>query len=167
MVIASSARPLPWARPGDQKALMDPIGLANRLVVAPTGPQQFLHIHQHLDVFVNGNPVVVPANIGINFDPFFISYVHTHHTDGVIHVEAYVGETFYLGQFFREWDVRLTPTCLGAYCDASGVLLFVNGKLQQGDPAAWMLADHQELAVVFGTPPPIVPSSYDFSQVLG
>ncbi len=46
-----------------------------------------LHIHQHLDVFVNGKPVTVPGGIGID-DNRFISPIHTHDPTGVIHVES-------------------------------------------------------------------------------
>src|SRR2546423_6058960 len=72
----------------------------------------FLHIHAHLDVFVNGKKIVVPAGIGINtHDPAVrrfkaqdgtpvygginppcakpcISPLHTHGDDGILHTEA-------------------------------------------------------------------------------
>ena len=70
------------------------------------------HVHAHLDVFVNGKAVTVPAAIGIDIaDPAVkrfsrptarrgmagsarrarkpcISPLHTHATDGVLHTEA-------------------------------------------------------------------------------
>ncbi len=67
-----------------------------------------LHIHQHLDIFVNGKPVTVPAGIGINMDARFISQLHTHDMSGVIHVESDQVRDFTLGQFFDVWGVRFT-----------------------------------------------------------
>ena len=37
-----------------------------------------LHIHQHLDIFVYGKPIAVPAGIGIHEGMGFITDVHTH-----------------------------------------------------------------------------------------
>jgi hypothetical protein len=44
------------------------------------------HVHAHLAIFIEGQPVTVPANIGIHAT--CIAWLHTHATDGVIHVEA-------------------------------------------------------------------------------
>src|SRR3989338_3367275 len=55
---------------------------------------QVLHIHQHLDIFVHGVPVAVPANIGINAVERWLSHVHVHDTSGIIHVEAPFKATF-------------------------------------------------------------------------
>src|SRR5207253_7906980 len=73
-----------------------------------------LHIHQHIDVFVNGGKVAVPGGIGIN-DNSFISPIHTHDASGVIHVESPTKEQFTLGQFFAIWGVRFTRTSVGGY----------------------------------------------------
>src|SRR5438132_7158269 len=75
-----------------------------------------LHIHQHLDIFVNGKPVTVPADIGINYIAKFISPLHTHDAAGIIHVESDEVRDFTLGQFFDVWGVRFTKDCIGGYC---------------------------------------------------
>ena len=67
-----------------------------------------LHIHQHIDVFVNGRRVMVPAGIGIDPAGRFISPLHTHDTTGVIHVESPSVKPFFLGQFLGVWGVRFT-----------------------------------------------------------
>ena len=105
-----------------------------------------LHIHQHLDVFYNGRPVVVPAGIGLG--PGFYSEVHTHTTSGEIHVESPVVRTFTLGQFFTEWGVPL-----------KGARVYVDGR-KALDPEAVVLRDQEEIAVVFGKPPAIIPHVY-------
>jgi len=45
---------------------------------------QVLHIHQHLDIWVDGRKVTVPAQIGIDANQGFISDLHTHETDGIM-----------------------------------------------------------------------------------
>ena len=129
-----------------------------------------LHIHQHLDIFVNGKPVTVPKDIGINYDARFISPLHTHDRTGIIHVESDVVRDFTLGQFFDVWGVRFTKDCVGGYC-AKGtdkLRVFSNGKPLTGDPRGLVLTSHQEIAVVYGPAESsiVIPSSYKFDEGL-
>jgi len=129
-----------------------------------------LHIHQHLDIFVDGKPVTVPKDIGINFDERFISPLHTHDRTGVIHVESDKVQDFTLGQFFDVWGVRFTQNCIGGYCAKGNEKLRVysNGKPVSGDPRRLVLTSHQEIAVVYGPEKPSIPipSSYKFDAGL-
>jgi len=118
-----------------------------------------LHIHQHLDVYVNGTHVPVPAGIGID-DNTFITEMHTHDASGVLHVEAPTNHPFTLGQIFGEWSVLLTANCLGRYC--GHLHWWVNGTQQTGNPANLILHAHQEIVIAAGKPPPHIPSSYKF-----
>jgi hypothetical protein len=121
-----------------------------------------LHIHQHLDVYVNGKHEVVPQGIGI-YDGQFLTELHTHDTSGIMHVESPTAKNFSLGQFFGVWGVRLTPDCVGGYCHGvTPWTVYVNGQAYQGDPAALVLRPHQEIAFVIGTPPHKIPSTYKF-----
>jgi hypothetical protein len=140
--------------------------LADRLL--PLGLQPLsaegtaTHIHAHLDVFVNGKRVTVPAEIGINPGANYLTELHTHDTRGVIHVESpKADDEFTLGQFFGEWAVRLNANSIGGY---SGLKWYVNGKPQAGNPAGLVLKRHQEIALVVGKPPAKIPSSYAFSE---
>jgi len=126
-----------------------------------------LHTHQHLDIFINGNQLTIPANIGIDDAKGFISPIHTHDETGIMHVESPVAEKFYLGQFFDIWGVRLTSSCIGEYCaDKNNSLkIFINGTLFNGDPRAIELQVHQEIAITYGTisqMPFPVPYLYNF-----
>jgi hypothetical protein len=153
----------PWsANTADLAARLRAIGLP------PLSPAEgtAVHIHQHLDIYVYGERVAVPALIGI--DPATgYAPLHVHDTSGVVHVESPTVRDYTLGQFFAVWGVRFTPTCIGGYCAGGGrhLQVFVNGQLHRGDPAAITLAPHQEIVVAFGTgaqlPSPI-PSSYRF-----
>ena len=126
-----------------------------------------LHIHQHLDIFVNGTQAIIPENIGKNDVQGFIAPVHTHDQTGIIHIESPKVQKFYLGQFFDIWGVKFTQNCLGAYCNKGDQILklFVNGNLYQGDPRMLELQQHQEIVLTYGTisqlPFPMI-SSYNF-----
>jgi hypothetical protein len=135
---------------------------------ALTAEGQVVHIHQHLDLFVDGKPVKVADDIGIDPNGGFISPLHTHlQTQGVVHVESPTQERFSLGQFFAVWGVRLDGKCIGGKC-ASGdtqLRVWVNGVAVEGDPTRIVLDEHQEIVIAYGTPkqmPDPVPSSYDF-----
>lgn len=149
------AGPPPWpAEIGHLRARLHAIGLP-----ALSREGRTLHVHQHVDVFVNGKPVIVPAGIGIGDG--FISPLHTHDASGVIHVESPTVRSFSLAEFFAVWGIRLTTTCLADECGAGELHLFVNGK-PATDPNRVVLTQHLELAVAFGPPPKPVPSSYRF-----
>lgn len=131
------------------------------------------HIHSHLDVFVNGEPIVIPQAIGINLDdPGLqrgegcedpcISPLHTHDTTGIIHIESAEDVPFTLGQFFAEWNVRLDSDCVGGYCKPDApISISIDGEPFEGDPSQIRLKDREEIAIVIGTPPAVAPDSYE------
>jgi hypothetical protein len=126
-----------------------------------------LHMHQHIDLYLNGTHVAVPANVGIGSDPRFFSPLHTHDRTGILHVEATQVRPFTLGQFFAVWGVRLSATCIGSYCASGNSTLqaFVNGSRVESDPAKIPLLRHEEIVLAFGTRaelPKRIPSSYGF-----
>jgi hypothetical protein len=60
-----------------------------------------VHLYQHLDLYVDGRQVSVPAGIGI--DPAVgFAPLHTHDASRVIHLESPTVRTYTLGQFLRE-----------------------------------------------------------------
>ena len=149
----------PWpANHTNLRARLTALGLP-----ALTAEGSRLHTHEHLDLFVNGQTVPVPANIG-NEEPTFISPLHTHDTSGVIHIESPRVQTFTLGQFFDVWGLRFTKDALGGYTTnaSSSLAVYVNGTRYTGDPRLIPLTEHEEIAVVYGTPPKTIPSSYAF-----
>ena len=150
--------PAPWPAPDNGVKRMAAAGLPALKAEALT-----FHVHAHLDVFVDGTAAPVAAGIGIDVVARRISTLHTHDRTGWIHMEAPRRETFTLGQLFTEWGVRLTATCIGGYCAPQMPVRFsVDGHTRTGDPAAIRLVKHEEIAIVIGTPPADVPSSYDF-----
>ena len=119
-----------------------------------------LHTHQHLDVYVNGRHITVPANIGIGSHGSFYSPLHTHDTSGIIHLESATVRSYTLGEFFRVWGVRLTAACIDGHCGK--LEAFVDGRRVAGDAADIRLRRHDEIALVLGRRPQQIPSSYSF-----
>jgi hypothetical protein len=170
-----------WPRPHDTLALGQRAGLS------PARHEFFTyHVHAHLDIFLNRKPIQVPAALGINIlDPGVrkfkapdgstayggiaecnkpcINQLHTHDDTGIIHTEAPTRHSFQLGQFFREWNVQLSSTCVGQYCaPKQKVAAYVGGKRYASDPAKIVLNNHEEIAIVIGIPPSTIPSTYNF-----
>jgi hypothetical protein len=123
-----------WPAPGNPLELTVSAGLQPETKETLT-----FHVHAHLDVLVDGRPVLVPAGIGINVEdagvkhgqsnggPTYggiagyaqpcISPLHTHYESGVIHTESGTNVSHRLGQFFTEWAVKLSNGCMGTYCE--------------------------------------------------
>jgi len=126
-----------------------------------------LHIHQHLDVVINGQGYRIPAGIGIDSRGRFISPLHTHDISGIIHLESPTLRRYTLGDLFAVWGLRFTSRCIGGYCakGARRVWVYVDGRRVFGDPRVVVLRVHDEIVVAYGTfasiPKPI-PSAYPF-----
>ena len=171
-----------WPRPSDTLAKTAATGL-----VPETVEHLANHVHAHLDVFLDGVPVIVPSGIGINIDDPevksgpdgrggmsyggiqgcaqpCISPLHTHDTSGVLHTESASSELNNLGQFFDEWGVTLSSTCVGEFCaPAKPIAIYLDGTQYAGDPREIQLSDHREIAIVIGSPPAVIPRTGDFS----
>ena len=178
-VSPAAPRTLLWPAPSDP---------LERTVEAGLEPEvkEFLvnHAHAHLDVFVDGQKILVPAGIGINIedpgvrkfeDPIgyggiegceqpCISPLHTHDESGLLHTESSDPEPNTLGEFFVEWGVELSDTCVGEHCAPTPIAVYVGGEPYEGDPRAIELTDRQVIVVVVGTPPAVIPSTADFSS---
>ncbi|MEO8863078.1 MAG: hypothetical protein ABI354_02025 [Candidatus Saccharimonadales bacterium] len=124
-----------------------------------------LHIHPHVDIFIDGQPVTIPPGVGINMADGFIAAIHTYDTSGVLHIQPATVRTFTLGQFFDTWGVDFTSKRIGIYQTDSNKTLkvFLNGKQYPGDPQQPILKDSEEIVVAYGTEqelPNPIPSEY-------
>jgi hypothetical protein len=133
------------------------------------GSNLAMHEHVNLQIFVHGTPEQVPVNVGIN-DRGAAS-LHTHTSDGLVHIESGTVADFTLGQFFDVWGVRYTPRCLGAYCsDGTNELqVFVDGQPYTGGDITQVPLDPESVIVVtYGTQdelPDPIPSTFDFNSI--
>ncbi|MGH9925676.1 MAG: hypothetical protein ACRD5B_09895 [Nitrososphaeraceae archaeon] len=78
------------------------------------GGAMVLHIHPKLNITVNGQPQLIPKDIGIHsslykdhsLDRYGMSGMaplHTHDDTGTLHVESNVNRNYTLGQFLKIW----------------------------------------------------------------
>jgi hypothetical protein len=121
------------------------------------------HIHAHLAVFVDGRLYSLPAGIGIpgsvaeqtNEGPVALGghcfyWLHTHTSDGVIHVESPTQRIYTLGNFFDEWHQPLTATRVGHV--HGRITAFFNGKLWKQSLRAIPLIPHALIQFNIGEP---------------
>jgi hypothetical protein len=180
----SASDPTPYPAPSD------PMALAAKAGLVPEDAEQLqYHVHSHLDVFVDGTHIIVPAGLGIDItnprvhtfveggvksyggiavpcDEACISPLHTHDITGVLHTESATHKDNTLGQLFIEWNVRLTSTCFANDCaPAKPVAFYVDGAKFTGDPTTIALSNLKEIAIVVGTPPAQIPNSFDPSFI--
>lgn len=130
------------------------------------------HIHAHLQVYFDGLPRALPGGIGI-ISPvpqqtpagsFFSAsqcyyWLHTHTTDGVIHVESPSQRIYTLGDFFDEWRQPLSSDRIANL--QGRVQAIVNGKLWTKSPRDIPLVPHAQIQLSIGQPaPPYEPISW-------
>lgn len=135
------------------------------------------HIHAHLQVYVDGHPRKLPAAIGLvgpvaqqtPAGPFYGAqkcyyWLHTHTSDGVIHIESPTPRIYTLGDFFDEWGQRLSRHRVA---HARGtVRAIVNGKPWTKSPRAIPLRKHAVIQLSVGKPaPPFHKLSWATSQL--
>src|SRR6187551_2971395 len=68
------------------------------------------HIHPELSIFVNGEQITIPTDLGVT--PACMTSIHTHDSTGIIHVEAPIQKDFTLGDFFAVWNKDFSKTKL-------------------------------------------------------
>jgi hypothetical protein len=127
------------------------------------------HIHAHLDVYVNGHQIYIPPQIGI-IDDKCIYWLHTHDSTGIIHIESPIKKEYTLGQFFQIWKSKLGNS--SSFEEVLGgkqvPTVYVNGTKVPNNMnyKDVKLKAHDEIALVYGTPPKSIPSNYSFPEGL-
>jgi len=137
--------------------------------------QTAYHHHVHLTVYINGQQVPFPAGMGIaggQTNPTCYYWLHTHATDGIIHIEAPAQHSFSLKNFLDIWQNFAStnsqytfPTQLSL---PDGWTMYVNGKKVTGDfskidissDQAW----HELITLAYNSPnaKPDMPGSYNW-----
>lgn len=117
-----------------------------------------LHNHAHLDLYVNGNQMTVPERIGV-VDNKCLYWMHTHDTSGVIHIESPKSREFTVGQFLSIWKTSGDFPVSGAVPK-----IFVNGQAMNTNLDDTRIKEHDEIAIVYGNPPSVVPPYYQFKE---
>lgn len=125
------------------------------------------HIHARLQLYNRGRRVTVPEDIGISQTAGCLYWLHTHTSDGYIHIEAPMKAPFTLGQFFDIWGKTLSWTRADTLTAPSGqhLSIWVDGKRYHGkNPRAIVLRDHESIVIQNG-PPFAKPAANDWTTM--
>jgi hypothetical protein len=121
------------------------------------------HVHTHVSIFLNGEALSVPQEIGIvpqGTGECFYS-IHTHDRSGKIHIEAAAAGTFTLGQLFAIWGQPLTNTNIAGMTGLPvSVYVTDNGVVTEATDnwTAIELKSHREITIAVGTPITEIPN---------
>lgn len=93
--------------------------------IEETGPG--LHWHARLSIYINGELIPIPADVGAGTEKGQIQ--HTHEWDNVIHMHVpdESREWRTLSYFFDVWGVTFTDDCIFQYCNVE-MDMTVNGE---------------------------------------
>jgi hypothetical protein len=129
-------------------------------ITCDVNEQLLFHIHAHLQMYVDGMEKLVAAGVGIGPPLQMVggivvggscfSWLHTHDTSGIIHIESPVQRTFTLGDFFDIWGQPLSSTSVGPA--RGSVTAFVDGVSWNGDPRTIPLAARTVIQLDVGAP---------------
>ncbi len=116
------------------------------------------HIHSHLTILRNEEPLAIPAGIGLNGCAYEL---HTHDHSGIVHVETSTPSNFTLGQFFAVWGQPLDEANIAgiaglpirAYVSDGGAPVLYSGKFTEIE-----LKSRREITIVIGTVPRQIPT---------
>jgi len=157
--------PIPDAPPLAHAASKARLGTSVDGIRCERNQPEVFHIHVHLTMFANGKARSVPAGIGIwpplgpeNYrnGQFGIvngncqSWLSTHYSDGLVHVEAPIHRSFVLGEFFDLWGQPLNRSRVGP--TRGVVTAIVNGSVWTGDPRQIPMTFHSQIQLEVGKP---------------
>lgn len=111
------------------------------------------HIHAHISIYINGNAVQIPGNIGIANDGSCFYWLHTHDTSGIIHIESPTKKIYTLGQFSQLWGQRFSELQYPIELDQNtDWQVYVNGKAYKGDFHSIPLEAHTLVTLAYNSP---------------
>ena len=108
------------------------------------------HIHPHVTIMVDGKEEALPANIGITDG--CMNPLHTHETDGILHVESPVKRDFTLGDFFTVWKQPFSKTqFMDKTVSATGSFkMTIDGK-EVDTFENTVLLDNQQIVLIYNS----------------
>ena len=115
--------------------------------------QTAYHIHAHLTIYINGKQVAIPQGIGIASDQSCFYWLHTHTSDGVVHIEFPNQGTPTLGNFLDIWGQSFNS--LGyqnELASSTGWTIYVDGKQVTENFNQLVLQPHQVITIAYNSP---------------
>ena len=124
-------------------------------VYCDTLEQTAAHYHAHLSVYINGQQVTIPSQIGIAPDGSCYYWLHSHNTSGIIHIEAPPKHTFTLGNYLDIWAERFSSLRFPSQLNqpgGTGWQIYVNGQLVGGNFYSIVLKPHMLITLAYNSP---------------
>lgn len=118
-------------------------------------PSYDFNINAHLDIFVEGKPQEIPSGIGI-INNTCKYWIYTQDTTGIIHVDAPEEKQFTISQFFDIWKATTIHPPVG------NPTIYINGQKTSSDLNSTAIKSHDEIVIIYGTMPSIIPEFYKF-----
>lgn len=125
--------------------------------------QLAFHIHAHITMYINGQVLPLPSQIGIAKDQSCLYWLHTHDTSGVIHMESPVNHSFVLGNFLDEWSTEFAALGYPPQLDQTGWQAYVNGKPYNGDFHKIPLQAHTLITLMYNSPNAVPDTTYNWN----
>ncbi len=128
-----------------------------------------VHYHAHLDMYYNGAPFNLPANIGIKLDCLY--WLHTHDVSGIVHIEAPADQkdrVFTLGDLFDVWKQPLNEHQLATLKTKDGerISAWIDGQPYSGELRKLPMKEHSEIVLAITPPEVDPPKTYSWPQGL-
>ncbi len=108
-----------------------------------------MHIHPFVEIEILGEQQVIPDAIGITQTGMRV--IHTHGTDGKLHVESPYPAEFYLQDFFTIWGKTFNRSQIFFYTadDTHTLKVYLNGK-EDNRFGEIPLQDGDRIKIVYG-----------------
>ena len=111
------------------------------------------HIHAHLTIYMNGKQVAIPQGIGIASDQSCFYWLHTHTSDGVVHIEFPNQGSPTLANFLDIWGQSFNSLGFQTELAAStGWTIYVDGKQVSENFNQLVLQPHQVITIAYNSP---------------
>lgn len=115
--------------------------------------QTAYHIHAHLTIYINGKPVTIPQGIGIASDQSCFYWLHTHTSDGVVHIEFPKQGSPTLGNFLDIWGQSFNSLGFqNELASSAGWTVYVDGKQVTSNFNQLVLQPHQVITIAYNSP---------------
>ncbi|MBO0782708.1 MAG: hypothetical protein J2P37_28165 [Ktedonobacteraceae bacterium] len=130
-----------------------------------SGEHNTYHVHAHLSLYIEGQQVQVPANIGIASDQSCLYWLHTHDETGVIHIEAPQQTDYSFGKFLEVWQRFPQLNYPTQLAKTEGWQVYVDGKPFTGDWHTIPMKAHTLITMVWNTPNVTPDTTYSWGNL--
>ena len=132
-------------------------------IYCDTLEQTAYHIHAHLTIYIDGKQVTIPQGIGIASDQSCFYWLHTHTSDGVVHIEFPKQGSPTLGNFLDIWGQHFQQSGFhNELASSADWTVYVDGKQVSSDFNHLILKPHQVITIAYNSPNITPDSSFNW-----